>query len=533
MYPDLLEIFGITLHGVMFERILWGIGSLLMIWGVLSSIGIFIKGRWQEAFIQGVIVVLALFWLIPSFMGTFEPDYALKFSEPVVIHSYAFCILVGIIFGILSGMSYAPYRGIDRTWYAKLCLWFVLIGFVGARAVHVLVDYQFYLDSCFEPSKVGMSAPDCLRVLRVSEGGLTFYGGVISGFLVLLVGVIQQKRRQARFSFLTLTDLLAMSLAITHAFGRIGCLAAGCCWGAVTQSGFGIHYGPGSFAYTELLKDPQWAEVILKTQETPGMHPTQLYEAGVEFLIFGILFFMGWRQNKHLKGRVIGSAAQDPETIRGEVAQAAAHSTESASSSSEPVSSLKSGLANQALDAALAGLSALPKEDEPVSEGADGQAVAPAPTELASKGSEADAGASALQKEGDASEVKGEPSVSSDAKTESASPNGTSKVPVETKVSASEMSPKRVRLADNVKVHPGRMTAIWFIGYGVWRIIVEMIRDDTERGYFFEQTIEPLNRLLDVDPNHVTILTTSQGIGIFMIMFGLVALILSYRREIR
>ena len=77
------------------------------------------------------------------------------------------------------------------------------------------------------------------------------------------------------------------------------------------------------------------------------------------------------------------------------------------------------------------------------------------------------------------------------------------------------------------------MTAIWFIGYGVWRIIVEMMRDDTERGYFFEQTIEPLNRLLDVDPNHVTILTTSQGIGIFMIMFGLVALILSYHREIR
>jgi prolipoprotein diacylglyceryltransferase len=356
---------------------------------------------------------------------------------------------------------------------------------------------------------------------------------VISGFLVLLVGVIQQKRRHARFSFLTLTDLLAMSLAITHAFGRIGCLAAGCCWGAVTQSGFGIHYGPGSFAYMELLKDPQWADVILKTQETPGMHPTQRYEAGVEFLIFGILFFMGWRQNKHLKGRVIGSASQDPETIRGEVAQAAVRSTECVSSSSEQVSSLKSGLANQALDAALAGLSALPKGDEPVSERGDGEAVVPASSALASKGSEADAGSAALQKEGDLADAKGKPGVSLDAKDVSASPKDNLKAPVETEASASETSSKRATLVDNVKVHPGRMTAIWFIGYGVWRIIVEMMRDDTERGYFFEQTIEPLNRLLDVDPNHVTILTTSQGIGIFMIMFGLVALILSYHREIR
>lgn len=417
MYPDLLEIFGITLHGVMFERILWGAGSLLMLWGVLSSILIFLQGRKGEAVIQGVIVTPLLIWLFHAFLGTFAPDYALTFRDPVVLHTYAFCILVGIVFGILSGMSFAPYRGIDRTWYAKLCLWFVLIGFVGARAIHVLVDAPFYMASCFEPATVGLAAPDCLRVFRVSEGGLTFYGGVIAGFVVLIIGVLQLKKRRPRFSFLTLTDLLAMSLAVTHGFGRIGCLAAGCCWGAVTQSGFGIHYDHGSFAYNELIKDPRWAPLLLETHHTPALHPTQIYEACAEFLIFAILFFIGYRQNKRLAGRLLNDTADGAETAR------------------------------------------------------------------------------------DASDADDKKAADKDRH-------------------------------DVRPVRPGRMTAIWFIGYGLCRFVVEMMRDDTERGYFFQKKIAFLNRLLNVDPDHVTVLTTSQGIAIFMVCFGMVCLALSRRREL-
>ena len=558
MYPDLLEIFGVTLHGVMFERIVWGVGSLLMAWGILSSIFIFLKGRWMEAFVQGGIVTVLLIWLLRSFLQTFEPNYVLMFQEPIVLHTYAFCILVGIVFGILSGMSYAPYRGIDRTWYAKLCLWFVIIGFIGARAVHVLVDYQLYMDSCFEPSKVGLVAPDCWRALRVSEGGLTFYGGVISGFLVLLGGVIQLKRRRKHFSFLTLTDLLAMSLAITHSFGRIGCLAAGCCWGAITQSGFGIHYGPGSFAYIELLKDPHWAPIILETQQTPAMHPTQIYEAAAEFLIFMILFLIGRHQNKHLMGRVFGSTADDESTLRGETNQAAIKASEQSEVVVEQPSALKTGAANHALDAALAGLSALAKEeptpnagsDNKSSEKTDSDAKTDKKSELEATAadSKADAkptengetsanssentqvkdedatGLSNLNKAVDTSLVGGvKPTSAQPMSAEAASKGSAPEQPAEQKA-----SPK-----PPVKIHPGRMTAIWFIGYGTWRIIVEMMRDDTERGYFFEKAIEPINRLLDVDPNHITIFTTSQGIGIFMVCFGLLCLALSYRREIR
>ena len=546
MYPDLLEIFGITLHGVMFERIVWGVGSLLMGWGILSSIFIFMKGRWKEAFVQGCIVTALLIWLFRSFLDTFEPNYVLMFQEPIVLHTYAFCILIGIVCGILSGMSFAPYRGIDRLWYAKLCLWFVIIGFIGARAVHVLVEYQFYMDSCFEPSKVGLVAPDCWRALRVSEGGLTFYGGVIAGFLVLIGGVIQLKRRRPRFSFLTLTDLLAMSLAITHAFGRIGCLAAGCCWGAVTQSGFGIHYGPGSFAYYELLKDPHWAQVLMETHQTPGMHPTQLYEAGAEFLIFAILFFIGRHQNKHLMGRVFGSTADDESTLRGATNQAAIAASEQSKVVEEQPSALKTGVANHALDAALASLSALSKEEPSQTTEADAKSAqnteVPAKQAESSRvdtnsadksevssnpkeGADADAmGLSSLNKAVDTGIVGGvKPAEAQPLAAQATAKDAAPEQPAEQKA-----SPK-----PPVKIHPGRMTAIWFIGYGAWRIIVEMMRDDTERGYFFEKAIEPINRLLDVDPNHITIFTTSQGIGIFMVCFGLLCLALSYRREIR
>ena len=71
------------------------------------------------------------------------------------------------------------------------------------------------------------------------------------------------------------------------------------------------------------------------------------------------------------------------------------------------------------------------------------------------------------------------------------------------------------------------MVGVWFVAYGVLRFVVEIMRDDSERGYYFERTYDGINALFNVVPGHSTILSTSQGIGLVMIAIGTVLMVLS------
>ncbi len=443
MYPDLLEIFGITLHGVMFERILWLILSGMMIWGVVNSFQILKQGRKMEGGVQLIIVLGVLLWSGTRCIGTFQEGYALLFKQPIVIHSYAFCILLGIIAGVFSAMWMAPMRGIERSWIGKLALWCVLVGMTGARLAYVVVERQFFIDSCFNPQLVGLAEPDCLRVFNVSEGGLVFYGGVIAGFICLFAGYYYQKRRNPKFNIFALSDTLAPALAVSHGFGRIGCIAAGCCWGAITRGGGGVEYPKGSFAYEALLRDPKWHDWVLEAGHTPGMHATQLYEAGVEFLLLGIILYWGYRQNLKTKAWMAASSVESSDT-------------ESAC------------------------------KTETVTGKAEGES-----TDGASKSEAGEGGV--------------------------AKPERKSWFDAE--------------VCRDMPLKYGRISALWLIGYGFSRIVIECMRDDGERGYYFESVIEPVNSILNVPLDHGTILTTSQGIGLGMIVIGCVFYILSNKKR--
>ena len=76
--------------------------------------------------------------------------------------------------------------------------------------------------------------------------GATFYGGLIGGatvFLAIYFGLghflFSDKINVKRFFLVA--DCAAPAIAIAHSLGRIGCLMAGCCHGAVTDKWFGIY----------------------------------------------------------------------------------------------------------------------------------------------------------------------------------------------------------------------------------------------------------------------------------------------------
>lgn len=101
------------------------------------------------------------------------------------------------------------------------------------------------------------------------NGGITFLGGLIGGIVCFLaIYFIFRKRYKTRL--MDVISVCPCCILIAHAFGRVGCFFAGCCYGKQTDSFLGVQF--------PRLPHP--------------VHPTQLYEAAFLFLLFAICFLL-------------------------------------------------------------------------------------------------------------------------------------------------------------------------------------------------------------------------------------------------
>ena len=114
--------------------------------------------------------------------------------------------------------------------------------------------------------------------------GLTFYGGLIGGTIIFLtgfflVGKFIFKDKEHISSFKELLEVAPCCITVAHAFGRLGCLTAGCCYGLETDGfpGFHMHVQTNS-GYVE-----------------GTFLPTQLYES---LFLFGLFVFLSVRYFK-------------------------------------------------------------------------------------------------------------------------------------------------------------------------------------------------------------------------------------------
>jgi phosphatidylglycerol---prolipoprotein diacylglyceryl transferase len=132
---------------------------------------------------------------------------------PLAVYSYPLAFLAAFVVArgalVLSG----PSRGIRPRQATDLVLAAALGGVVGARLLYVATFPAPF-------------AADPLRVLRLSSGGLVFYGGLAGGALAVWLYARAEGLRAA-----PLADAVALALPPAMAVGRFGCLCAGCCGG--------------------------------------------------------------------------------------------------------------------------------------------------------------------------------------------------------------------------------------------------------------------------------------------------------------
>ncbi|MFQ7078868.1 MAG: prolipoprotein diacylglyceryl transferase family protein [Christensenellaceae bacterium] len=120
--------------------------------------------------------------------------------------------------------------------------------------------------------------------------GATFYGGLIGGagaFLLVyfIAGKHFCKDNEAVKRFPDMLDIGACCIPLAHAFGRLGCLTAGCCHGRETDAWYGINM----YNYTNGAGEEVWHRVV----------PIQLFESIFLFALAAVLIVLFSKTGKH------------------------------------------------------------------------------------------------------------------------------------------------------------------------------------------------------------------------------------------
>ncbi len=181
---------------------------------------------------------------------------------------YSVLIVSGILLALLHCYREEKRLGLKKDTVTDLALWAIPLGVIGARLYYVIFAWETF-------------APDPLSILRVWEGGLAIYGGVIGG----LAGVLLFARRRRLHPGL-LTDMIVPGLALAQAIGR---------WGNY----FNME------AYGAVITDPAWqffpAGVLIPENGGMVWHmATFFYESMWNFAVFAVL--MALRKRLSRKG---------------------------------------------------------------------------------------------------------------------------------------------------------------------------------------------------------------------------------------
>ena len=227
-------------------------------------------------------------------------------------------LVTGFMFATALGVIWARRIGENPDVIVDLGISMLIAGVAGGRILHVLADGYFwdYVHLCTDPMQVDWhltkgeclsknidgtwdaarsvchpAFTDCFAWAKFWAGGLTYYGGFIGSGLAAYFLL-----KRDNFPFWRAADMAGFAVPVGLAFGRMGCLLAGCCFGAPSGLPWALSFPPGSPAVDEQVKAH---ELVTNHVWSLPVHPTQLYESVASLAIAAICFFVVHPRKKY------------------------------------------------------------------------------------------------------------------------------------------------------------------------------------------------------------------------------------------
>jgi len=185
----------------------------------------------------------------------------------LTVHWYGILVALGFMAGYWTAQRRGLRDGLSPDAVADVVFWLFLGGIVGARVLYVISYWREEF------------ADGPWTKVFTTRSGFVFYGGLIGATVCGIAYAIRKT-----LPVWKLADALVPSVALGHAFGRLGCFMTGCCHGRACELPWAVHF-PADHVTRGI-----------------GVHPTQLYEAGLNLALFGALAW--WYRRKQFDGQV-------------------------------------------------------------------------------------------------------------------------------------------------------------------------------------------------------------------------------------
>jgi prolipoprotein diacylglyceryl transferase len=205
---------------------------------------------------------------------------------PLTIRFYAIAILVGVVLAVWILNTRWKKLGGTFDQVLDVTLITVVCGLVGARIYHVLTTWPQYFPPTGDPA----------NIVKVWEGGMAIFGGLIGGFIAAWLWT-----RHKKYSVLLLADALAPGLLVAQAVGRLGNWFNQELYGGPTTLPWGLQLNDAdAIGKNEICYDGLMNGGVCPTGTL--VQPTFLYEIVWNLIGAAIIVFLVGRIAKSLKG---------------------------------------------------------------------------------------------------------------------------------------------------------------------------------------------------------------------------------------
>ncbi len=274
---------------------LWGWGWGLIVWTV-CAVALF--GRawlrkaiapavrdWGATFAVAAIVLLVALPALEQMPAVVPSDDVPNHGVP--IRGYGVMLAIAVASSVALAAWRAPSRGFHVDVIYQLAIWVIVSGIIGARLLFVVQHLHEY--------RTGSWANQLFQLVNIAGGGLVVYGSLIGAALAFLVFTWRHQLPR-----LALADVIAPSLVLGLALGRIGCFLNGCCWGGLCTLPWSVTFPKDSPVYLDHLARNWVSPTALRSLP---VHPTQLYDSLNALIILAVL--LAWEPLARRAGELL------------------------------------------------------------------------------------------------------------------------------------------------------------------------------------------------------------------------------------